>query len=125
MMPQHDYEGAYFKIDGKVMPIPSAIGFDDDILWSSNTGRTSNGETNGDIIDYKKKIKLTWDLLTKEELSMLKQALKPAFFVVTYLDDETNEFQSMTCYRGNISSSVYGYAFQHVYKDITVDLTQR
>lgn len=125
MMPQHEYEGAYFKIDEKEMPIPSAIGFEDEVLWSSNTGRSSNGETNGDIIDYKKKIKLTWDLLSKEEMMILKQALKPAFFTVTYLDDEDDTFKTITCFRGNISSSVYSYAFTHTYKDVSVDLTQK
>lgn len=125
MMPQHEYEGAYFKIDGKDMPIPSAIGFEDEVLWSSNTGRSSNGETNGDIIDYKKKIKLTWDLLTREEMKLLKQALKPAFFSIYFLDDEDNTFKTITCFRSNISSSVYGYAFSHTYKDVSVDLTQK
>lgn len=124
MMPSNANE-EYFKIDGKNMPIPSTINLLSEIIWSKNSGRTSDTTFTGDIVGYKKKLQLSWGILTREELKILQRALKPAFFTVYFLNDETNGFETITCYRGELSASVYCYCFDHTYKDISVNLIEK
>lgn len=62
-------------------------------IWSKNTGRAANGEMIGDIITTKYTLKCSWPPLTRQQITVIDKAIKPAFFNVTFTDPGT-EFQS-------------------------------
>ena len=70
-MPAPDYN-LYF--DGVAMPPPAKEGINetDQLIWSSNAGRTANGTFVGDIIATKKTLSITWNQMTYDRLALIR-----------------------------------------------------
>ncbi len=47
---------AILTANGVALPAPTVIKIDNEIIWSSNTGRTSSGAMAGDVVAEKKTV---------------------------------------------------------------------
>ena len=54
---------AILTANGVALPAPTVIKIDNEIIWSSNTGRTSSGTMAGDVVAEKKTITIEWGVL--------------------------------------------------------------
>lgn len=51
-----------------VLPAPTEITVNDEIIWSSNTGRSASGEMIGDVIAQKRTYQLSGEYLRSQNL---------------------------------------------------------
>lgn len=116
------------KIDGVTMPEPKKEGitFTAEKIWSKNTGRATDGTMIGDIVAIKTKMKLTFAVLSGEQVAQLDAALSPPFVSVYYKDPRTNAYTTGTFYAGTPSYPVYSYAAgMPEYTGVAVDLIEQ
>lgn len=107
------------------LPSPIKMTVNDEIIWSSDTGRTLDGTMMGDIVAEKKNINIGWAWLTEEEARLIKNCLVAGFFPITFRDYGVDV--TIESYRGTISKEVGGSVGDGVfyYKSVTVDVIQR
>lgn len=116
------------KIDGVQMPEPKLQGitFTKEKIWSKNAGRTTDGTMVGDVIAIKTKMKITFPVLTGEQVSKLDKALEPAFISVYFKDPRVNAYATKRFYAGTPSYPVYSYSKgMPEYVGTAVDLVQQ
>lgn len=117
------------KINGVRMPEPKyngGISITKETIWSSNTGRATDGTMVGDIIAEKDKLKITWGPLSGAEVMQINSAISPAFFPVEYKDPGSNAYVTKTFYAGTPTYPVYSYAAGvPQYTGVTVDLVEQ
>lgn len=116
------------KIDGVLMPEPkqNGITFTKEKIWSKNTGRTTDGTMVGDIIAIKTKMKISWNVLSGEQVALLDEAVSPAFISVYFKDPRINTYTEKMFYAGTPSYPVYSYADGlPEYVGTTVDLIEQ
>ncbi len=89
------------KAGNVVLPAPSQISIEDEIIWTSDTGRTLSGQMVGDVLAEKKSIKIDWGFLTENEVVKIKQYLTTGFYPVTFHDDGVDI--TIEVYRGTLS----------------------
>ena len=108
------------------LPSPSTLKVDNEIIWSSNTGRTSTGKMVGDVIAEKDTVEITWECLRDSDLKTIKTCLKAGFF--DFYFPECGELVKITVYRGTISSDdrgELGDGLGHWYKTVTCSVIQQ
>jgi len=111
---------AEITANGVAMPSPTQIKVSDEIIWSSNTGRVTDGSMVGDAIAEKTTIAITWEMITEAERSSIKSAMVIGFFPITVLGI------SITSYRGNIQSDALGIIDGTTYyRTVTVTVIQQ
>ncbi|MDE5781481.1 MAG: hypothetical protein K2I03_08395 [Lachnospiraceae bacterium] len=100
---------ATININGKDMPEPAHDGIEisKEKIWSSNTGRTTDGTMTGDLIGTVTKIKVKWNVLIPSEVSLIDSAISDAFFDVTYPDPSTNSYRTIRMYAGTPTYPIY------------------
>lgn len=59
------------------LPAPTSLSVNDEIIWSSDTGRTLSGRMVGDPVAQKKTVSLKWEYLTEAEEKIIKNTLVP------------------------------------------------
>lgn len=105
---------------GVSLPSPTQIQISDELIWSSNTGRVTDGTMVGDAIAQKKSIEITWEYVSESEASTISSALVMGFFPVTVLG------VSATVYRGTLKKEamapVNGTQY---YSSVSVTLIQQ
>lgn len=111
---------AFFVVDGKTMPVPSEMAVNNELIWSSDTGRTLSGKMSGSVIAEKMTISLKWKLLSNEEYKKLEASLKAGFFSITLQDVGTK-----TVYRGTLVRQRIRVRNGLKWADISVDLIER
>lgn len=116
---------AILKAGSVVLPAPVKLSVSDEILWSSNTGRsTKSGKMVGDVIAEKKTLDIEWGVLTADEMSLISSKLKSGFYPVSFIND--GELLEITAYRGTLKKEYLGYAGGvHYYKNVTVSIIQQ
>ena len=57
------------RAGGIVLPAPVSITINDELIWTSDTGRLMNGLMVGEVVAEKKNISLKWGILTEAEMS--------------------------------------------------------
>lgn len=117
--------GLVIKANNVTLPSPVEITSGREIIWSSSTGRGSEGKMLGDIVAQKITFSIAWGVLTKAERNTIVNNLKPGFFPVQFVfDDET---VSVTSYRGTISEKHLGYVGDGTYyfKALSCDLIEQ
>lgn len=88
-------------------PNPSQVSVDVyDLDDGATTTRTMDGLLHRDRIAVKRKLSMSWDLLTGAQLSDILSAMSATFFNVTYPDPLTNSNQTKTFYVGDRSNPV-------------------
>lgn len=118
--------GLIIKANGVTLPSPVSISTTDEILWSSNTGRsTSSGKMLGDVIAEKETFSIQWGVMSKADQKKIKQNLKRGFHTVQFIfDDETVNLSS---YRGTITSEHLGYIGDGIYyyKSVSCEIIEQ
>ena len=92
---------AEITVNGVALASPVSISNSDEILWSSGTGRSANGQMSGDVIANKKTIQISWGILTQDEYNAIRN-IPSGFFNAVVLG------QSIRAYRSTISGSCLG-----------------
>lgn len=118
-------KGEVLKAGGVVLPSPAQISVDDEIIWTSDTGRTLSGRMVGDVIAEKKNVKLDWEFLTEKEAMLLRKYLTTGFYPVTFRDDGMDI--TVEVYRGTMSKVHIGDIGdgEYWYRSVSVSLIER
>lgn len=104
---------AVLTAGGTELPCPSSITSGDELIWSKNTGRSSDGTMIGDVIAEKKTIEIKWGVLTESEVHLIKSKICSGFFQVQFRDDGDN-FE-LPFYRGSLQKEHLGYIGDGIY----------
>lgn len=107
------------------LPAPVSISVNDEIIWSSDTGRTLSGLMVGDPVAEKKTVSIKWGVLTELELVLIKQVMIAGFFPFSFHDDGIDITIEM--YRGTLAKEQLGRMGDGIfyYKSVSVDVVQR
>lgn len=116
---------AVFKANNITLPSPVSFSSNDELIWSTNTGRSASGEMIGDIITQKKACTITWSYITEAQLATIVQALAGTFFPFQFRDN--GAVMTITIYRGTINKEHLGYIGDgtYYYRTVTADLVQK
>lgn len=108
-----------------ILPSPVQITVNDEIIWSSSTGRAVSGEMIGDIVAEKKNVSIKWGVLTESELALIKQVLIAGFFPISFHDDGIDI--TIKTYRGTLTKEQLGYIGDGVfyYRSASVSIVQK
>ena len=107
------------------LPSPTSLTVDDEIIWSSSTGRALDGTMLGDVVAEKKTLSISWGVLQEDELVLIKSKLVAGFFPITFHDD--GQDITITSYRGTLSKEVIGELDDGIfyYKSASVSIIQQ
>lgn len=106
------------------LPAPVEISVNDEIIWSSNTGRVASGEMAGDVIAEKKDVSIKWGILEESELKVIKQVMIAGFFPISFRDDGVD--LTITTYRGTLTKEQLGWlGGTYFYKSASVSIVQK
>lgn len=113
------------KSGSTVLPSPTSISVNDEVIWSSDTGRLIDGTMAGDVITEKKTISIKWGILTEADVALIKNTLVAGFFPFTFRDDGISI--TIESYRGTLTKQHLGYIGDGIYyyKSVSVDIIQR
>lgn len=118
---------ALLQIDGKVMPTPGGMTVRYQDLDSSDTGRAANGEMIRERVrSGVRTLEINWKALYADEMSLLLNALEPAFVNVRFFDPKTASFQNATMYSGDRPAVFYTLRDDQIlYTDFTISLIEK
>lgn len=117
-------KGEFLKAGSVVLPAPVSISINNEIIWTSDTGRTLSGRMIGDVVATKETLSIKWGVLTEEQATLLKRYLVPGFFPLTFHD--VGEDVTMESYRGTLALNQLGYPGGKLYyESASVDIIQR
>lgn len=118
-------KGEILKAGQVVLPAPVSISISDEIIWTSDTGRTLAGYMIGDVVAEKKNLSVKWGFLTEADVQLIKKNLIAGFFPLTFHDDGLDI--TIDAYRGTLSKEVLGNIGDGLfwYKSVSVDIIQR
>ena len=107
------------------LPAPSSIAVDDEIIWSSDTGRTLDGTMAGDVVAEKKTISIQWGMLTAEKMKLIRDTIVAGFLPVTFYD--CGENITINVYRSTLSKDAIGELGDGIYwyRSASVQLIQQ
>lgn len=107
------------------LPSPVKLTVSDEIIWSSDTGRTLDGTMMGDVIAEKKNLSIEWAWLTEQEAALIKENLIAGFFPLTFRDFGVEV--TIESYRGTMSKDVAGNIGDGIfyYRTVSTDIIQR
>lgn len=118
-------KGEILKSGDIVLPAPTALTISDEIIWTSDTGRTLAGTMVGDVVAEKKNLNIKWEFITEQDIKLIKSRLIAGFFPFTFRDDGLDI--TISAYRGTLSKEVLGDIGDgyYWYRSVTVDMIQR
>lgn len=107
------------------LPDPVSLSIDDEIIWSSDTGRILSGLMVGDSIAEKKTLNIKWEMLPESDIVLIKNTLTAGFFPVSFHDDGID--MTIESYRGTLSKEQLGWLSDGIfwYRSASVDIIQR
>lgn len=103
------------KINNVDLPTPADVDYEDNKIWSENTGRLDNGYFEGDLICIKRKYVVKFPPLTPYQLSTVRIACAARFGEVTITDigDDDNDPSTSTvtlnAYFGDVKVKAYSW----------------
>lgn len=112
--------------DGNIsLPAPVKISVSDEIIWSANTGRsTESGKMIGDVVAEKKTVDIEWGVLDADDMKKISDNLKSGFYPVWVYDN--GEMTKIVSYRGTLKKEYLGLINgTHYYKSATVSIIQQ
>lgn len=117
---------ATLKCGSTVLPEPTELSSGDEIIWSSNAGRSAeSGKMLGDVVASKKTLEVKWAWLTEAQVATIKNSLVNGFFPITFRDNGATV--TITVYRGTLQKEAAGYIGDgtYYYKSVSVSLIQQ
>lgn len=113
------------KCGNTVLPAPESISIEDEIIWSSSTGRTLSGVMTGDVVAEKKNLSISWGFLMESEYLIIKKSLATGFFPIIFHDDGLD--LEISVYRGTLSKEVLGWLDDGIfyYRSVSADIIQQ
>lgn len=113
------------KCGNIALPGPVKMKVNDEIIWSSDTGRTLDGTMMGDVIAEKKNLEIEWAWLTEQEVALIKNSLVAGFFPITFRDYGVEV--TIESYRSTISKDVAGNIGDgnFYYRSVTTSVIQK
>lgn len=116
--------GYTIKAGGVTLPAPTKVTSSDELIWSSNTGRTSSGKLDGTLIANKLTVDVEWGILTETELKTIANATSGAFFSLEVRDN--NAAKTLQVYRGTLKKEQLGYIGDGIfyYRNATVSFIE-
>ena len=117
--------GEILKSGSVVLPAPTSLSVADEIIWTSDTGRTLSGYMIGDVVAEKKNPSIKWEFLKEDEVKLIKSRLIAGFFPITFRDDGVD--LTIEAYRGTMSKEHLGNIGDgfYWYRSVSVDIIQR
>lgn len=107
-----------------VLPAPVALKISDELIWTSDTGRTLSGLFVGDVVAEKKTLSIEWGFLMEQDIRLIKSRLIAGFFPFSFRDDGIN--MTITAYRGTLSKEIAGWIGpDYWYRSANIDVIQR
>lgn len=118
-------EKKYLWAGSVMLPAPTSLLVNDELIWTSDTGRTLAGYMVGDIVAEKKSLSIKWQYLTEDQVKVIKTILIPGFFPISFHDDGLDI--TIEAYRGTLSKEHLGDIGDgyYWYKSVAVDIIQR
>ena len=99
-------------------------------IWSSNTGRDTNGDMTGTIKAIKTKLEIQWEDLTQAEAGLIDSVVSDAatpFTTVSYVDVNGKD-KTIEAYFGDPTYSIRNYDVnkkQQTYDSVSVSTIQQ
>lgn len=113
---------ATITASGIAMPEPTSFKVSDEIIWSSNTGRGTDGKMKGDVIAKKQTLEITWEFLRESELATIRKGMPAGFFSVKFNGG------SWTGYRDSLAIEDIGDlgdSLGHRYRSVSTKIIQQ
>ena len=109
------------QVGGVRLPAPVTIAENNEIIWSSDTGRVLSGKMTGDVVAEKVTLNITWQFLPASGVELIESSLVAGFFTIKYLGRE------LEVYRGKIAKDVLGDMGNGElwYRSVSVSLIER
>lgn len=89
------------RINGVNMPTPTSFSVSISDISSDDSKRNARGDMLIDRICTKRKIEMSWDFITLEDMSLTLNLVKDIFFTVEYPDPQEGKFLTKTFYVGD------------------------
>lgn len=114
------------KINGIKMPSPTDISVTIADISSENSKRNARGDMLIDRITTKRKLELSWDIISLEDMSLTLKLVKDIFFTVEYPDPEEGKFLTKTFYVGDRTAPILAYKEgKPIWKNVKFNLIER
>lgn len=112
------------KAGDVVLPSPTAMTINDELIWSEETGRLMNAMMQGEVVAEKKNLSIKWEYLTEEEVKSIKDNVVGGYFPLTFID--MGMTFTIESYRGTLGKELAGeYGGVIYYKTVSVDIIER
>lgn len=119
--------------DNVKMPAPAKEGINetDQLIWSSNAGRTANGTFVGDIIATKKTLSITWNQMTYDQLALIRSNISRIghpFITVKYWTaggSAEGQQKTFTGYTDGASSTIVTYTPDGKIAGVTLNVIEK
>lgn len=117
--------GAILRAGDVVLPAPVSMSVNNEIIWTSDTGRLLDGTMSGDPVAEKNTVSIKWGILTETEMKLIVSRLMVGFFPFTFCDGGIDI--TIESYRGTLSKECLGYIGDGIYyyKSASVEIIQR
>lgn len=89
------------RINNVKMPSPTDFSVTISDISSNDSKRNARGDMLIDRIATKRKIEMSWDFISLEDMSLTLKLVKDIFFTVEYPDPEEGKFMTRTFYVGD------------------------
>ena len=108
-----------------VLPAPVSISVNDELIWTSDTGRLMDGTMMGEVVAEKKTASIKWGILTESDIVLIKQGIIIGFFPITFRDDGLDI--TIEAYRGTLTKEQLGKLGDGIfwYRSASVDIIEK
>lgn len=114
------------KVDGKRVKTPSSFQWSLQDISASDAGRTQDTLMHKMRVGKKRKIVLSWNVPTKEEITAILKAFDPEYFKVTYWDPLDGAETTRTFYSGDKTAPVKTWNVNNkIYEQLSFDIIER
>lgn len=114
------------KAGSTTLPAPTSVSSSDELIWSSNTGRSSHGKMLGTVVAQKKTFDVEWGVLTEAQAKTIVESTSGSDFF-SFSIHELGQTTTLSVYRGTIKKETLGYIGDGTfyYRSVSVSFIQQ